>query len=238
MKAPEGKFIGINQRVPFKVLDDGLLRLLQTGKVDGKALLEDLFEHTGGQNRALKASKYAITILNRPEQILKALKTQISAESYQKISIEERKALITALLACAFPFAYDLMVVFAAGFKVQKQINRAYVTQKMGALYGSNRTLEIALDALLPMLIDLNIIQREKAGIYIIGKPVEVHTSIIVEACIYADIKCSGSKSILVQDLGSRPWFLYFPVRWDKQMQAHLIHYVEAQIGGGYLTIG
>ena len=44
------------------------------------------------------------------------------------------------------------LVALAAGFKVQNQINKAFINQKVAAIYGSNRTMDIALDALLPMI--------------------------------------------------------------------------------------
>ncbi len=238
MKGTEGKFIGINQRVPFKVLDHGLIRMLQTGKLSREEILRDLLEYTGGHNRASKASKYAVTILSRPQALLKVLKEQVSAEAYMQMPTAERKALVTALLACAFPIAYDLLVIFGAGFKVQSQLNRAYVNQKMSSMYGSNRTLDIALDALIPMLIDLDAIGREKAGIYSLGFPTPLNTPIVSDAYIYADIKCSGSKSILVQDIISRPWYVFHPVQYDKLKHKYLVQFVEGRIGGGYVTLG
>ena len=238
MKRAEGKFIGINQRVPFRVLDQGLFRFLQQGQLHRSDVLSDMLEVTGGRNRASKAAGYAVTVLSRPQAPLEELKAQLSAEDYMNLPDQERKVILMALLACTYPVAYDLMVILGSGFKVQPKINRAWINQKMAALYGSNRTLDIALDALLPMLIELGVMQREKTGIYAACPPYVPRLSISSVLYIYADLHCSGSKSILLDDLQSRPWYRFCTVRFDVQAARYVLRLVEGSVGGGYVGLG
>lgn len=237
MKRPAGKFIGINQRVPYQVLDRGLARLLQSGHLNREDIQRDMLEFTGGANRAHKATQYAVTILSRPAPLLEVLKQHLSVDVYLRLPEHERKALITALLACAFPLAYDLLIALAAGFKVQTQLSKATMDQKMSALYGSNRTLDIAIEALLPMCIELGLIVRAKPGVYTLAPASPLQTPIIAEAYLYADIMCSGSKSILAGQIESRPWYVFHPVQFDRGLHNHVLRFLAGGIGGGYVAV-
>jgi hypothetical protein len=237
MNTTAGKYIGINQRVPFKVLDQGIHRFLQSGLVDREELKEYLREFTKGENRVSKAATYAKAILTKPTAALKAIKQNLVAETYLRLSEKERKALALSFLALTYPIAYDLLVALATGFKVQNQINKTFINQKMSAIYGSNRTLDIALDALLPMLIELGTIQRAKKSIYELAPHSTLQAAILTEVFIYTDIKLSRSKSILFQELTTRPWYEYYSVEYKKEIHNKLLAFSEARIGGGYISI-
>lgn len=237
MKAPGSKFIGINQRVPYPVLDQALGRWLQTGVLDREGIARDMQTFTKGANRAHKATQYAVTIFSRSEKIMEILKAHLPFEVYIRLPDHERKALVNALVACAFPFAYDLMVAIAASLKAQAQISKAAIEQKITAQYGSNRTVKIGVEAVLPMLMELGVILRLKPGIYILSAPTKLTNPVVAEAYLYADILCSGSKSILLSDIDNRPWFLFHPVIYDQSSQKYLVRYSEGRIGGGYITL-
>jgi hypothetical protein len=236
MKKNTGKTVGINQRVPFDVLDRGIIRLLRTGIVEHKDIKQDLSEYTKGKVRLSKATGYAFAILTRPLPLLKAI-SLMSEEKYLQIPLEERKVLIISLFAATYPVAYELLVALAKGFKTQTQINRHFMQSKLGAIYGSNRTLDIAIDALIPMLIELGTIQRSKVSLYEIAPSHLILTPLITESYIYTDIFLSGSKSILVEDLQTRPWYSYYPVEYVPTIHKRLLKFSEGRIGGGYISI-
>lgn len=231
------KNIGINQRVPFPVLDQGLSRFLLTASVEREALTRHMLEYTRGPNRAAKAASIAGTILTRPESLLKVLTNNLSSETYNRLPESERKALILSLLAYSYPIAYSFLVTLAVGFKAQSMISRTFINQKMSAIYGGNRVCALAVDALIPMLIELGAIRRVKMGIYEQSPPKVILTAIIAEAYIYTDIFLSGSRTILVSDTISRPWYQYFVVNYSNLTLTKLLKFTDAPIGGGYLGI-
>ena len=134
MKTSTGKTVGINQRIPFDVLDRGVVRLLSTGKVEHKDIKQDLREYTKGEVRLSKATGYAFAILTKPTTLLKAI-SLISEEKYLQIPIDERKAFILSLLATTYPVTSELLIALAKGFKTQSQINRFFMRSKLGAIY-------------------------------------------------------------------------------------------------------
>lgn len=232
-----GKFIGINQRVPFDVLDTAISYYLKSGAINKEDILAHVKEFTKGDNRAMKATLYIVQILTRQSKILNELKKKVDHENYLKMKTSDRKALVLCLVSLTYPITYDLLVALAAGFKVQNQINKAFINQKVAAIYGSNRTMDIALDALLPMIIELDTVKRVKISLYSKAETAIISNPYIQELITYTDIKLSGSKSILLEDLSHRPWYMYFDVKPLKKKQLTLLKYSEGVVGGGYLTI-
>lgn len=232
-----GKYIGINQRVPFDVLDTGLYRFLLDHSVDKESIIAHMREFTKGENRVSKAAQYVVQILSRQEKYILELNKSIGAEAYLKLPVTDRKAIILSLVALTYPITYDLLIALASGFKVQPQINRQFINQKMAALYGSNRTLAVALDALVPMIIELDAVERIKISLYSLSEKTAISHPAIRELIIFTDIKLSGSKSILVDDLQHRPWYMFFDITLGKQLKFSLIKHAESRMGQGYLTI-
>lgn len=233
----KGKYIGINQRVPFGVLDAAISHFLETGTINKADILAHVKEFTKGENRASKATNYAYQVLNPETKILNELRKRIDQATYLSTRISDRKALVLCLISLTYPIAYVLLVSLAAGFKVQSQINKTFINQKIAAIYGSNRTMDIALDALLPMIIELAIIKRDQIGLYSKADKAIINYSFIQELITYTDIKLSGSKSILLEDVSHRPWYMYFEVKSVKEQKQTLLKYSEGVVGGGYLTI-
>ena len=229
------KYIGINQRVPFNVLNDGIIRLLQSEEVTLNDFRHDMAQYSKGANRIDKASKYAMQILSRPT-IIKAIQSKFNPESYNFLSETDRKAMVLCLLALTYPITYDMLVSLSAIFKVQPQVNRSTINSKMSAIYGSNRTLDIAIDALIPMIIELSTVRRSKVSIYEIEARKAIKNPFISELYIYTDIKLSGSKTILLDDLQIRPWYMYFePVLNLNKMT--ILKHSEGRVGGGYVGV-
>lgn len=232
-----GKYIGINQRVPFDVIDAALYRLLRDQTIDKNLVISHMKEFTKGENRALKAAQFTVQVLTKQSQCILHLKKSITAEVYIKLPSTDRKVIILSLVVLTYPIAYDLLISLATGFKVQSKINRKFINLKMAAIYGSNKSVGYALDALLQMVIELNTIERAKVGLYELAPKRIINYPAIIELIIYIDIKLSGSKSILVDDLLYRPWYIYFEVAIGKKSFYTLFKYDESRIGQGYLTI-
>jgi hypothetical protein len=231
----KGKYIGINQRVPFKLLNDGLTRLLDKKVLSMEEFKHNMFEYTTGENRATKGSKYAYQILSRPV-IIKSIQDKFNAESYNFLSQSDKQVLILCLVAITFPITYDLLISLGSAFKVQHQINRALINSKLSAVYGSNRTLDIAIDSIIPMVIELGTIKRTRISIYEIEENKTIKNPLISELFIYTDIKLSGSKTILFEDLQVRPWYMYYSPEININKLTILKH-SESRLGGGYLAI-
>jgi hypothetical protein len=234
----KGKYIGINQRIPFDVLDAAIYFYLINEVIDKTYIFQRMQEFTSGTNRANKATKYVVQILTRQGHILYQLKNVIKEMPYTSLKPDDRKAICLCLIALTYPISYDLLVALAQGLKVQELVNKKFISEKVKSGYGSNRTVDVAIDALLPMIIELNTIKREKVSLYSLGSRLLVSTKFVAELIIYTDIKLSGSKSILVNDLSFKPWYSYFEISG-----AHLLNFnqmiskKDSTMGKGYLTI-
>lgn len=234
----KGKYIGLNQRIPFDVLDSAVSDFLEKDVIDREFIFQRMQEYTSGINRAKKATSYVFQILSRQKQLLEKLKVNNTGSTYNSLKIEERKALILCLICLTYPITYDLLIALAQGFKVQSQINKKFITEKVMSIYGSNRTVDIAIDALLPMIIELNAIKREKVSIYSLGSKLTIVNKSIFEIVVFTYIKLSGSKSILIDDINYKPWFLYFDLsNMTPYVFSIFLHQKESTVGKGYLSI-
>lgn len=233
----KGKYIGLNQRVPIDVLDSAIRNYLEIGSVDKDQLNRQMQEHTQGLNRAGKAADYIVQILNRQRYLLDQFGKNFKSSNYNFLSSTDRKAFILSLIALTYPIVYDLLIALSQGFKVQNQINKHFINEKVKTIYGSNRTVDVAIDAMLPMIIELGAIKRERVSIYSLGYRQNILHKYVAELIVYTDIKLSGSKSILSDDIGQRPWYGYFniedlmPVQWT-----YLLQEKDSSIGKAYIT--
>ncbi len=234
----KGKYIGLNQRIPFEVLDSAIHFYLENGVVDKNYVFQRMQEFTSGTNRANKATSYVMQIMSRQSKLLEQLKKANSNTLYSSLRLDDRKALCLCLISLTYPITYDLLIALSQGFKVQSQINKKFISEKVKSIYGSNRTVDIAIDALLPMIIELNTIKRDKVSIYSIGSKLVIANKFVSEIIIYTDIKLSGSKSILIDELNFKPWYGYFEIpQINIDKFDILISKKDAAIGKGYLTI-
>ncbi len=234
----KGKYIGLNQRIPFDVLDSAIHYYLEKGVVDKDFIFQHMQEFTSGANRANKATTYVVQILTRQMQFLEQLKKAITNHQYSALRIEDRKALCLCLISLTYPITYDLLNALSQGFKVQSQINKMFISEKVMSIYGSNRTVDIAIDALLPMIIELNTIKRNKVSIYSAGTKLSITNKFVAELIVYTDIKLSGSKSVLIDELSYKPWYSYFEFSSSIVDKFNLLlSKKDSAVGKGYLTI-
>ena len=234
----KGKYIGINQRIPFDVLDTSIHRFLTDGVIEKGSIFQHMQEYTPGTNRANKASNYVVQILKRQGYILEHFKKSLKEVPYSSLRIDDRKAFSLCLISLTYPITYDLLVALAQGFKVQSQLNKKFISEKVMSIYGSNRTVDIAIDALLPMMIELNTIKRDKVSLYSLASSLVITNKFVSELVVFTDVKLSSTKSILIDDLNYKPWYSYFdsksvtPDQFDQ-----LISNKDSAVGKGYLTI-
>lgn len=156
--------IGINQRIPLQILEIALRSYLN-GDYDEEYIIEQLQLDFDGENRIRKALNITNKIVrNNPiipqveeekERILLALKRE-----------NDRNLILTALSCTAFPFYYEVFREFARFLKVQEVVNTELIKKTMASQYGSNRSMENGLYCVIPMLIEAEIIERPKQGIY------------------------------------------------------------------------
>ena len=231
------KYLGINQPIPYKVLDEVLYHYFNDNPLSKEAIIKLLKEYIHGENRLNKAYSHIIIIFRKNEEVLLKLKTHLRNESYSKLSETDRVSLCVCLIALTFPVAYDLLNILSSGFKVQKKINRNYIDQKMSSIYGSNRGIYNAINALMPMLLEFDLINRDKNGVYEFSRTKKIVNKNINDLYIYTDIKLSGSKSILLDDLEYRTWYIYFEPRFKNSDTTGIVKMIESRIGQGYLTI-
>jgi hypothetical protein len=90
---------------------------------------------------------------------------------------------------------------------------------------------------LIQMLMEQNKLNRFKMGIYEKGNIYELQYQITKEIIIYTDICLSNKKSILVSDIEQRKWFVFFPIKFEKNIQYNLFKYKESNVGEGYLYL-
>lgn len=163
MEKNKTKYIGINQRIPFVIIDSAVHQWLLSGEVDREAIL--------------------------------------------------------------------------AGLKTQSQISKIFISARMASLYGTNRTVDIALDALIPMIIELGAIQRDKTSIYSAAHKSTLSTAFTIELVIYTDIRLSGSKSLMLDEIPFRPWISYFRFTQPDLSKLSLLRFDDNGTGKGYPSL-
>lgn len=210
MMGEKTRFVGINQRVPIKLIDKYLATYIQTGFIDRDALKAEMTLVYEGKNRAGKGALFAWRILTHDEVSLSFVRKSIGSTRYNKLKKTDRAALILAIVAGAYPIFADVLGILAKVYRVQDLVSRGYVTQKVGDLYGSNKTLEIALDAVFPMLVDLGVITREKIGVYRAVSGIEIVDEKVAELFVASGIRLSGGKHISLDDFDYRDWHFFF----------------------------
>lgn len=232
------RYIGLNQRIPFDVLDSSICFYLNNGIIDKDHIFEKMQIYTSGVNRAKKSTNYVVQILSRQKKFLDQFKKTIENTKYESLRVDDRKALCLCLISITFPIAYELLISLGKGFKVQCQINKKFISEKVMSIYGSNRTVDIAIDALLPMLIELNAIKRVKVSIYSRGEKLIVNNKFIFELIIFTDIILSNSKSILIDELGFKSWYVFFDISGFSLIDfSQLLTKKDSAVGMGYLLI-
>jgi hypothetical protein len=234
----KGKYIGIENRIPFEIIENAIYDYIQTDIVNKDGYLQHIKQFTKGENRAKKILKHLSVLIDKNENVIDKFKKSLKGIDYFQLNISDRKAFILCLFCLTYPIAFDILTALATGFKVQNILNKQYVIQKIGATYGGNRAMHIATVEVMPLLIECGIIKREKIGLYSLANKITVTNTFLSELVIYTDIKSSGTKSILIDDLAHKPWYSFFDISFvNPDIFSHLISRKDSAVGKGYLTI-
>lgn len=233
----KGKYIGIESRIQYEILEAAIYDYLCNGNLDKEKCLSHIKQFTHGENRAGKILKHITVLLTKNHALLEVVPKNQRTEFYQ-LSIADRKAMILSVFCCSFPITYDILTILAQAFKVQEKVSKEVIVQKIGAIYGGNRAMHIAITEIMPFLIECGIIQRIKMGIYSLASKLVISNKFISELIIYTDIKLSGSKFLLIDELNFKPWYSYF--NYSESLLKNYVYLLtkkESAVGRGYLTI-
>lgn len=232
------KYIGIESRVQFDLLETALVESLLHGTLNKDQFALRIRQVNKGENRCKKILKHISVFLDKNEKVLQQIRASITAQGYYQLTPAERKALILSMFCCAYPIAYDILCGFAQTFKVQDTVSKSVILQKIYTSYGSNRAANIAITESIPLILECGLLHRVKTGIYSMGNRLSISNKLIAECIIFTDIRCSGSKSILIQDINFKPWFAYFNLPTiDLSHETTLLSQKSGLIGDGYLLI-
>jgi hypothetical protein len=232
------KYIGIESRVQYEVLEAAIYDYLANGSLDKEKCLSHIKQFTKGENRAGKILKHITVLLNKNGPILNVLSKKTSAEEFSRLNISDRKSIILCLFCNSFPITYDILIGLAQAFKVQDILSKEVIVQKIGVLYGSNRSMYIAITEIIPLLIELGLIKRFKMGIYSPGLKLQITNELCKDLIIFTDIKLSGSKFILLDELEFKSWFSYFNLSGlSVDNFRSFLSKKESLVGNGYIYI-
>lgn len=200
----EKKKIGIEQYIPFELINATILEYLETKDINKDELFQRMLEYNKGENRAKKPSNSIYSAITKTSFINKALLKNLTTESYNRLSMEEKNVITMSLICIRYPFIFDTLTAFGKLFNVQDSVNRQYITQTLASIYGSNRTLDIALDAVLRMLVDSGFIIRVKQGLFAKGSMPQI-CDFAKEVWISTFFELNGKKSLPVSELKYEP---------------------------------
>lgn len=231
------RYIGINQRIPFDVMDQALNDFLDSGQIDRERVLLHMLEYTKGENRAKKAVSYVVRVINHQSKLIDEFSKRIDRGFYLYLPEKERKVLVLCLISLTYPIMYELLAAIGKGLKAQDSVNKKFINEKIYTIFGSNRAVDVAIDAIIPMAIELNAIRRVKTSLYEKTPDINVLHPIISELVLLVDLKWSGTKTLLFEDLEFRPWFSFFNINLDRLQKPSILKFQDGNFGKGYLSI-
>jgi hypothetical protein len=229
------KYLGINQPIPLSVLEFALHTILNGESLDKSKLDSRLKEYISGENRRNKANSHINLIQSNNRNLLQEIRKKIDGDRFLRLQESDRKIIVICLLANTFPVFYETMKVLAMVYKVQQLINFDSLLLKLSATYGSNRGIYNAVNAVLPMLVDIGLIKRVKPAIFEKGDQFKTQIPFLGEICVYTDITLSTSKTILLDDIHHRPWYDFFDFTVNPDNKFELLKLSELRQGYGYL---
>ena len=160
--------IGIEKRVALSVLELALKAALD-GSATPEYFMQLALSGCTGANRAKKTVGLLnrLTIKNKLLPYITANKEAVEAMLRSKM---DRPLLFASMMCAAYSIFYDTLTVLGKYFHVQENVTRVFLLQKLSEKYGSNRSLDVAFDCVMPMLIESGFVQRAGQGVYAIAK--------------------------------------------------------------------
>ncbi len=205
----DSKVIGLEQRVPLEFLNQGMITLLETGEVSKEELLNLMLTVTKGKNRAERAASYAARIIRADNMVIKKIKEHFTTEPYARYPEKDKKLIMLCLASVVYPIMYDALCIIGTQLKIQKTITRAFITRKLSRKYGSNRTFEVAVDALVPMIVETGLIERVKLGVYSLPSEKQLLQPFTHAIWILTDNLIAGTGELPAEEQDHRPWMVF-----------------------------
>jgi hypothetical protein len=199
----EKKIGSIQQGVPAYELESALLAWLDNEFTQEYSL--ELASHlTTGKARKKKISTTINNLILR-NPISEFVKLHEHEVRVLLRDNNSRSLVLTAIVSAAYPFVYDVLMIMGKYFHAQDVITKDLIRQKVSSIYGSNRSLDIALFAVLPMLIDFGFITMPKPGVYNIVYQ-ENYAALALDFYKESYV-INNSTFILGDDLSGNPYF-------------------------------
>lgn len=234
----KGKYIGVESRVQYEILEAAIQDYLSGGTLDKEKCFSHIKQFTKGNNRAGKILKHISVLITKNEFILSRLCRHIDGASFTQLSTGDRNAMLLCLFCNSFPITYDILIGFAQAFKVQPIVSKEVIIHKIGSVYGSNRSMHIAVTEIIPLLIEFGCLKRIKTGLYTSGQSLSVKFGLILELIVFTDIKLSPSKSIRRDEIVYKPWYSYFDsTEFFEVSFRYFIKEKTSGMGSGYFSI-
>lgn len=164
----EKKIGAIQQGVPSAELEMAL-----TAWLDGDFTQSYCMEIASRLSTGLARQKKIATTINAlmlRNPLMEYLKTR--KDEVRSILREQRNRplLFTAITCSAFCFAYDVASTMGKYYHAEDTLAKGFIREKISQLYGSNRTVDIALKAVIPMLVSFGMVEMKESGVYTIKK--------------------------------------------------------------------
>ena len=221
----------------MRVIEYAIIDYVRNGKTNPSDYLSYIGEFTKGANRAKKTLGHLLALVNKNAHLLKILSSKTNG-NFESLPPKDRKVIIICLFALTFPITYDMLQAFSVGFKVQEIISKRVIREKMGAIYGSNRSMHIGVDETMPLILDVGLLERVKTGLFCKSPKLKISIQLAAEIVIYTDIVLSSSKTVLIEDLVSNPWYLFFDISTFADSKFNIILSTkEVSLGKGYLSV-
>ncbi len=204
------KLIAISQRVPIAVLDNAIIYHLRNDLQIIEEVKRDLSEYFVGKDSSAKAFS-GVKKLIWENPIRPLLEEYLPIDLYLKLNENDKKALHTALIIAAFPFAYQLLSLFGKTFKVQDKINRESVMTQISSLYGNNRATYNGVFAISSMFLELELFNHPKQLIYEKKSDTyNIYNPIVSEILLSAILINTNYKILNLAEINYTPMSVFF----------------------------
>ena len=209
--------IGIEMYYPYELIIQSIIEFLATEKINKEELFIKMHSIFNGENRARKATNSLYAVITNKTNLQKAIQKNFTAEAFSKLSKKDQEFICLSMICLKYPFLLDVMSHFAKVFNTQETVSIKYIKSIMASTYGSNRTMEIALIAAVYFLLNANIIERVKPGLFRKCKPASV-SNFTKEAWISVFLEYNKTKTFSLDDLQYEPLMTFlcdFDLDWE-----------------------
>lgn len=159
--------IGIQQTVTLAAFEQ-----MQSSILNGDYTLQYAEELARLSTKGEARVKKIRTVINRLATGNPLLPYMMEHQEKVKLNmqnVKDKKIIYMAVVCATYPFAFQALSIIGKYLHVQDEITTGLIKAKLSEIYGSVRTLEIGLLAIMPMLMEAGFIERKKTGVYMLG---------------------------------------------------------------------